>query len=190
MMLTRRLLLPRPPSFMISAALPLALRNAGTRPEAIVASRVIATVKTSTDPSIVNCPIVRCRKGQRVNRPNEEIDRPIGDDHARDRPEHRDDQTLGQHLSHESPPRRAECAANRQFLCAQRGPPELHVHHVHTGDQQHENDRGEHRPDGLTKLDAGERIQQRLHTRRRQILIRLGIVLCQMASKAINSAFA
>jgi len=41
----------------------------------------------------------------------------------------------------------------------------------------------EHCPDGLTKLDAGECIQQRLHASRRQILICLGVVRCQMASK-------
>ena len=55
MTLTRRLLLPRPPSFIISAAFARALRSAGTRPETSVASRTMPRVKASTLPSIVNC---------------------------------------------------------------------------------------------------------------------------------------
>ena len=55
-----------------------------------------------------------------------------------DRAEDRHDQAFGQHLPNESPARRAERAANGQLLGAQRGAAELHVHHVHTGDQQND----------------------------------------------------
>ena len=53
MTLTRRLLLPRPPSFITSAGLPRELRNAGSKPDAIVATRVIARVNVRTRPSMV-----------------------------------------------------------------------------------------------------------------------------------------
>ena len=54
MTLTNRLLLPRPPSFIISAALLWALTRAGTRPEAIVVTKVIPTMNANTRASIVN----------------------------------------------------------------------------------------------------------------------------------------
>ncbi len=52
MTLTSRLLLPRPPSFIISEALPRAASRAGIKPETRVASRTAPRVKASTLPSI------------------------------------------------------------------------------------------------------------------------------------------
>ena len=83
-------------------------------------------------------------------------------------------------MPNESPARCAERAPDGQLFRAQCGAAKLHVHHVHARDQQNENDRGQHRPDDLAKLHAGERVQQRLHARRREILVRLRIVFGQM----------
>ena len=54
MTLARRLLFPRPPSFIMAAEFPRALSHAGINPERRVATRVIPTVTRRTLPSIVN----------------------------------------------------------------------------------------------------------------------------------------
>ena len=54
MTLTNRLLLPRPPSFIISAALLWALTSAGIKPDKIVVTKVIPTMNANTRASIVN----------------------------------------------------------------------------------------------------------------------------------------
>src|SRR6266478_4558740 len=53
----------------------------------------------------------------------------------------------------------------------------------HARNQQDENDRSEHSPDLLAKLHTCECVQQWLHACRREILICLRIVLCQIARK-------
>ena len=87
---------------------------------------------------------------------------------ADDRAHQRDEETLGQHLPNEPPAGRAERAADGQFLRAQGGAAELHVHHVHARDQQNDDDRAEHRVNGLAQLRTGECIEQRLHAGRDQ----------------------
>ena len=54
MTLTSRLLLPRPPSFIISEVFPRAASRAGTKPETKVASRTAPRVNPRTLASIVN----------------------------------------------------------------------------------------------------------------------------------------
>src|SRR2546429_3782810 len=53
-----------------------------------------------------------------------------------------------------SPTRRPERTTNRQFLRAQGGATELHVHDIHACDQQNENDRSE---------EHTSELQSRLH---------------------------
>ena len=125
-------------------------------------------------------PPVRRRKRRSFYRPGQQVDTPIGNEHSGDRAKHGHNKTFGQHLPNEPPTGCTEGAANRQLFRAQRGATELHVHHVHARDQQDENDRGKHRPNDLAKLHASERIQQRLHACRGEVLVRLWIVLRQM----------
>ena len=66
------------------------------------------------------------------------LDRPLREDDADERAKDRDEQTLRQHLPNETPAGGAERAADRELFRAQGGAAELHVHHVHAGDQQHE----------------------------------------------------
>ena len=183
MTLTKRLLLPRPPSFIISAALPLALRNAGTKPETTVATSVIIERERQNAGIDRELPPVRRRKWRRLNRARKHIDRPISHQHAGNRSKHSDHQTFSQHLPNESPTCCAERASNRQFFCTQCGAAELHVHHVYARDQQYEDDRSKHRPNCLPQLNASECLQQRLHAGRRKILIGLWIVFGQPPRK-------
>ena len=79
----------------------------------------------------------------------------------------------------QAPARGTERAANREFLGAQRRPSELHVHHVHAGDEQHHDDSTEHGEHRLPQLRPGERVDQRLHRGRNQLPVRLRVVVRQ-----------
>ena len=158
MTLTSRLLLPRPPSFIISEALPRAASKAGTRPETNVARRTAPRVKPRTLASIVNDDPIGELELRRARDLREEINRPIGERDSDDRAEKRNEETFRQHLPDNAPAGRAERAADRQFPRAQGGPAELHVHHVHTGDEEDDDDGAEHRVHDLGQLLAGERL--------------------------------
>ena len=128
------------------------------RPEASVASKVAPTVNARTGASIVKNPVGQGKGSAFVARTSRSTAQnatatPDNRSHCRD------EKTFRQHLPHESPAGRAECTANGQFFRTQSCPPKLHVHHVHARNQQNDDDRPEHRVNGLTQLRAGKSIQ-------------------------------
>ena len=121
------------------------------------------------------------RKRQRIRRANEHVYRPISQQHARDCAECGDNKTFRQHLAHNSPTGGPKRTANRQFLCSQGGTTKLHIHHVHTCDQQNEDDGGKHSPNLLAQLRAGHCLQKRLDACGGERAVRFRIVLRQTA---------
>jgi hypothetical protein len=102
----------------------------------------------------------------------------LRDKNAEARAERGDEETFRQHLANEAPARGPKRTADGKLLGAQGGTAELHIHHVHTRDQQDEDDRTEHGVNGSAKLWSDERIQQRLHVGRGQLLICFRVVGC------------
>ena len=118
------------------------------------------------------------REWQSVRRADEETHGPLGEEHADDRAHRGKEKTFRHHLADQTPAGGSEGSADREFFGAQGGAAELHVHHVHTSDHQHEKHRAEHRVNGLAQLRTRERIQQRLHVGGGQVLIRFRVVFC------------
>ena len=91
------------------------------------------------------------------------------------RPDARHDQALGEHLPHQPPSGGAERGTHRQLLGAQRRPRELHVHHVHAGDQQHADAEGQHREQGAAQRQRCIGLEQRLDESGGESLVRVRI---------------
>ena len=101
--------------------------------------------------------------GQRVLEAVEDlaeiVHRPVGQPDADDGAEHGDEQALGEHLADEAGAGGAERGADGEFLGAQRGAGELHVHDVDAGDEQEADAEAQHGEEEAAEEIARERAQ-------------------------------
>ena len=108
----------------------------------------------------------------------------MGQEHTGDCSKHRHEQSFCEHLANEPPAGGAERAANGKLLGPQRRPAKLHVHHVHACNQQDENDRSEHRPNGLAQLWSSESVEKGLDAGRDKRAVGFRILLRETAGEA------
>ncbi len=146
--LMRPLVAPRPPSPRTARALTREDNHAGSKPERTAAAIVALTVKARTRRSMSK--IIQPGGGFSMLRSvaaSQSIEK-----YARPMPR----------TAPAPAARGAERRADRQLTPAQHGAGELHVHHVHAGDEQHARAERQHRQQRPSDRERRERVDERL----------------------------
>ena len=116
----------------------------------------------------------------------EQIRGPESEGDAEDRTEAGEQQALGEHLPDEPDARGAEGGANGQFLAAQGGAGELHIHHVDAGDEQHADAEGQHDEEHLLQLLAGILFDEWPNVALGELLVGVGVGLGELFGDGVD----